>query len=199
MKTILFDIGNVLINFDQQQFYETITSSCHASIHEIRMSIESERLILLETGILSPDDFMDYFKKQFGLNWNADDWVQVYAQAFQVNEAGENLRQTLIQNGCSVSLLSNISVFSKKAVESFHIQTLQGNAHNFYSYELGFHKPDKNIYLAACRALNVAPAECIFLDDLETNVNGAKDAELEAYQFNPQNITDIKKILLSYI
>ena len=44
----------------------------------------------------------------------------------------------------------------------------------FESSVLGLHKPDPRIYQHACRALNVAPNESIFLDDIGRNLKAAR-------------------------
>ena len=41
------------------------------------------------------------------------------------------------------------------------------------SAEVGMRKPDADIYLATANALGRAPEECVFVDDLESNVRGA--------------------------
>jgi putative hydrolase of the HAD superfamily len=42
------------------------------------------------------------------------------------------------------------------------------------SAEVGVRKPEAEIYLLAARRLGVDPAECVFVDDLEQNVEGAR-------------------------
>ena len=41
------------------------------------------------------------------------------------------------------------------------------------SSEVGMRKPEQRIFLHAAELLNVAPAECVFIDDLEANVRAA--------------------------
>ena len=40
--------------------------------------------------------------------------------------------------------------------------------------QLGLRKPDPQIYLLMCEALAVAPAHCVFLDDLGVNLKPAR-------------------------
>ena len=42
------------------------------------------------------------------------------------------------------------------------------------SSTLGFFKPDPRAYLAAAAALELAPGECLFVDDLQVNVEAAR-------------------------
>jgi putative hydrolase of the HAD superfamily len=52
--------------------------------------------------------------------------------------------------------------------------------HVTFSYELGVAKPQREIYDHAIHGLGIAPAEALFLDDREENVEGARAAGLEA-------------------
>jgi putative hydrolase of the HAD superfamily len=48
------------------------------------------------------------------------------------------------------------------------------------SSAVGLRKPDPAIYRLACEQLGVAPAECLFVDDLECNVVAARRLGMEA-------------------
>jgi putative hydrolase of the HAD superfamily len=41
------------------------------------------------------------------------------------------------------------------------------------SYEVGMRKPEREIFLHAAQALDLAPAECVFIDDMKANVTAA--------------------------
>lgn len=51
------------------------------------------------------------------------------------------------------------------------------------SSEVGLVKPDRRIYELAANNLGVSTEECIFVDDLETNVTGAKAAGMQALRY----------------
>ncbi len=49
---------------------------------------------------------------------------------------------------------------------------------------IGAHKPTREFYDAACRAVGQAPARCLLVDDDDRNVRGARVAGLSAYRWN---------------
>jgi putative hydrolase of the HAD superfamily len=49
---------------------------------------------------------------------------------------------------------------------------------------VGAHKPTKDYFAAACAAVDKAPAQCLFVDDSDRNVRGARVAGLNAYRWN---------------
>jgi len=53
----------------------------------------------------------------------------------------------------------------------------------FFSYEVMATKPDPRAYLATLKRLNVSPSSCVFVDDAESNVHGARDVGIDAIQF----------------
>ncbi|MEO8178258.1 MAG: HAD-IA family hydrolase [Deltaproteobacteria bacterium] len=55
--------------------------------------------------------------------------------------------------------------------------------HSFYSYQLGCAKPDVRYFQAILASLPFAPAQVLFIDDLETNVAAARSVGIEAAQF----------------
>ena len=50
------------------------------------------------------------------------------------------------------------------------------------STEIGTCKPDPRMYAAICERLNVAPSDCLFVDDREPNLAGAMDFGMRAVQ-----------------
>ena len=53
------------------------------------------------------------------------------------------------------------------------------------SSEIGVHKPSKEFFEAACRAVGVPAVRCLFIDDQDRNVRGARAAGLSAYRYEP--------------
>jgi putative hydrolase of the HAD superfamily len=53
------------------------------------------------------------------------------------------------------------------------------------SWEIGAHKPSREFFQAACQAVRVKPQRCLFVDDNDRNVRGARAAGLSAYRYSP--------------
>lgn len=53
----------------------------------------------------------------------------------------------------------------------------------FYSFELGVAKPDPDYFRAVVDALGVRPEEAVFVDDMRSNVVGAREAGLRGVLF----------------
>jgi putative hydrolase of the HAD superfamily len=66
-----------------------------------------------------------------------------------------------------------------------------------YSHECGLRKPDPRSYALVCARLDVEPAQVAFLDNVESCVEGARQAGLQAvlYTGNAQAISAIEELL----
>jgi putative hydrolase of the HAD superfamily len=53
------------------------------------------------------------------------------------------------------------------------------------SSEVGVHKPAREFFEAACRAVELLPQRVLFVDDQDRNVRGARAAGLSAYRYEP--------------
>jgi putative hydrolase of the HAD superfamily len=68
--------------------------------------------------------------------------------------------------------------------------------HVIESAKTGIRKPDPRIYEMMCEALNVVPANCIFLDDLGVNLKPARAMGMETIKVEsvPQAIAALEKL-----
>lgn len=95
------------------------------------------------------------------------------------------------------AMLSNIGQ------QSLYKRFAKGELEKFFdivvaSGELGFMKPDPEIYLHTAEKLDVLPEQCIFIDDRETHCNGARITGMHAVQYI--DLADLKhrlKLLLA--
>jgi putative hydrolase of the HAD superfamily len=63
------------------------------------------------------------------------------------------------------------------------------------SSKAGVRKPDPRIYLMMCEALNVAPANCVYLDDLGVNCKPAAALGMTAIKVSTEDqlLADLAK------
>lgn len=110
------------------------------------------------------------------------------------NELFDYIGETL-KPRYAIGLLSNVS-----ADYTAELFTPQQNAlfdAKTFSYELGVVKPHHAMYESIAAKLDALPEECVFIDDREVFVTGAKEVGMQAiwYKDNQQLRDDLKALL----
>lgn len=134
-----------------------------------------EDLRKLEVGEMSENDFEAVFGKRLGLAHPAGLIDSMFAGMEPEPEMVEAVRQ-LRGSGLKAGLLSNswsTDHYDRKLLaELFDAVVL--------SADVGMHKPQPEIYRLAAERLGVAPEECLFVDDLRENCEGAEAVGMTA-------------------
>lgn len=93
-----------------------------------------------------------------------------------------------IRSRCKVAVLSNAGPDLRGAmVRKFDLENLVDLM--VISAEEGVQKPDAAIYLSTADRLGVSPAECLFVDDQERNVEGARAVGMLAVLYDSPETT----------
>jgi HAD superfamily hydrolase (TIGR01509 family) len=183
IKTIIFDLGNVIIPFDIDRGYAALRPYCRHSPAEIPELIRAAGIVApFEAGQMSARDFVDRFSEAVGLEVGYDRFRELWSSIFLPNEiVPESLVESLHRR-YRVIALSNTNVI--------HFETVRGRypiLRHFdglvLSYEVGASKPDPKIYQAAIALAACLPGECFFTDDVPSFVGAAREAGMDAVPF----------------
>ena len=188
----IFDIGNVLINFDIRKLLQNIAGDSGLSIDQIHDLFDKSKLLDVETGKMNGKDFFECLVNTTGIKWNYNDWIKAWADIYEINEIGFNLLKKLKLKKYSVYIFSNLAEYNRDAIEIKVQEILGETEYNFYSFELGYHKPDPKIYQAVCARLSMHPVNCVFIDDLQENVDGAISIGMEGIVYRNEMIEVIE-------
>jgi len=192
-KHFIFDLGNVLVNFDVHQLYRAVAEGSGLSVEESAPGLQDgDMLVAVETGKITDQAFVDYVNESKGLSWTLEELVKVWEGIFSVNEAGYAIFSELKEKGYPVHFLSNLAWHNMEAIRRCWPDFFDQSAENFFSYELGYNKPDERIYRAVLDHLSAEPADCFFMDDRLENVEGAQAVGMNAHQFSAENVPAIR-------
>ncbi|MDP2906123.1 MAG: HAD family phosphatase [Candidatus Omnitrophota bacterium] len=177
IKAIIFDLGNVLVDFDHRVAANRIAQYCNKSARDIYdLFFDSETTRLFEEGKISEEDFFLKVKSALDLDLDFSGFVPIWNEIFFLsikNRAVYALAEKL-KKRYRTAVLSNINSlhyeYIKKTFPVF------GAFHEvFTSCQLGFIKPDHRIYAGALSALGVRACEAFYTDDrLELIESAAK-------------------------
>lgn len=183
LKTILCDLGNVLLFFSHERMCRQIGELFGRTGDEIRQALFSSTLLReFETGRLGEPQFQQRLETLYGRQVKEADLRRAGSDIFTVNESLERVLDDQKSRGVRLVLLSNTS--------HAHIQWVRQNYRVLdrfdelvLSYESGFVKPEDGIFLAALQAIHCRPEECLYLDDIREFVAKGETFGLRGHVF----------------
>jgi putative hydrolase of the HAD superfamily len=194
MKVVLFDIGNVLVNFDFEDLKKAIAEASGRSVYEPTEKDE-QMYFAAETGKLGEEDYVECLNRACGLDWRVQNLVDVWMDLFTINETGYGLFRELIDRGEPVYTLSNIAGYHIRAIEANWPGFFDGASELFLSYQIGFRKPESGIYRHALKRVGASPEHCFFMDDLPENIEAARVEGIRANHFVPKTYASVREEL----
>jgi putative hydrolase of the HAD superfamily len=176
---VLFDFGGVLTT----SVWDSFSSFCRTegldpdSIKNLfRTDPEALKdLRGLETGELSETDFEATFGKRLGLQ-NPDGLIDSMFAGMKpldsMVDAVRQIRASDLLTGLVSNSWSTAHYDRELLAELFDVTVISAEVH--------LHKPQPEIYRLAAERLEVEPAECVFVDDLKENCDGAEAVGMTA-------------------
>jgi epoxide hydrolase-like predicted phosphatase len=134
-----------------------------------------EDLRALETGAMSEDEFEQSFGRRLGLNDPEHLIDSMFAGMKPVEPVVAAVRE-LRRSGVLTGLVSNswsTAHYDRALLAELFDEVV-------ISAEVGFHKPQPEIYRLAADRLGVRPEACLFVDDLRENCEGAEAVGMTA-------------------
>lgn len=203
ISTIIFDFGNVLIDLDIPGFQDQIQDLLGLPTEEEKQMID-EVMDSYECGLISNEFFINRIIKLSRKPVHARDIIQCW-NSMLVGIKPDTLKT--LQNlrlHYKTYILSNTNQLhiewvhkhlkDKYGIDEFEKEYLHGA---FYSHEMKMAKPDPEIYKEVQSTIDVPPDQIVFIDDLEENVVGARNAGWRSTVHKPGS--SITKTLQPYI
>ena len=184
IRNMVFDIGNVLMDFRWKEYMRSLFGENEALIQTINQGIwhngcwaamdkgEMDGAATLRSAVA----FAPQYEKEIKLT------LDRVAHAFHKFGYAVPWVQELKRMGLNVYYLSNYSTFSIAAnpdVLDF-IPCMDGGV---FSFEVKAVKPEPEIYRCLCDKYGLKPEECLFTDDVPANVKGAQACGFQGIVF----------------
>jgi len=200
IDTIIFDIGNVLLDFDyMKQFRRLFDEETANAIADVTVR-KLENWIELDRGVLSYEDVVDR------IILDAPHLAQEIPLA--IRELYKHLEpyayatewvSSLKEKGYRLYVLSNFGEkpFAESKANMPFLQYMDGS---LISYELREVKPGAAIYRALCDRFRIDPGKSVFIDDSAVNIAGAKAFGLHTVHFTgyADAIAQLKTLPMAY-
>lgn len=178
IKVILYDLGNVILPFNNYQIAEKISRSVQRKefqdpqkLFSYLFDLQKGVINCFDAGKVSPREFFQSMRENLGLSLSFDEFVSIWTDIFVEDQEVSQI--ILSQKGrWRLGLLSNTDplhfnyILSKfPIVKAFDKWIL--------SYEVGFKKPAVEIFQKAIAWASVEPERILFIDDVKIHVDVA--------------------------
>ncbi|HKI18269.1 MAG TPA: HAD family phosphatase [Isosphaeraceae bacterium] len=197
---LIFDFGNVVGFFDYLRACERFGARLGVTgpVFRQRMLDEGFAQILgqFESGRITPHGFAREVMARSGLSLTYEEFVRDWEDIFWLNEPVARLIDLLKSRGYTLILGSNTNVLHATHYRRQFAATLDQFNDLVFSHEVGYVKPEPGFYAACVAAAGFPAASCVFVDDVEENVEGARRAGLTAVQYmdTPRLIADLRRL-----
>lgn len=172
IRTVFFDLGKILVDFDLEICLRKLAQTSGRSIDEIKGLMFSPRMHDFERGLLSGEEFLGEIHSALDYPVSLDQMVQDFNDIFTLMPHNVSILENLSKK-LPVGLISNTNHLHAAFVES-NFDFPAFFTRRIYSQDTGFRKPEAAIFEMACEALRTTPEESLFIDDLITNIEGAR-------------------------
>ncbi|MBA3064851.1 HAD family phosphatase [Candidatus Woesearchaeota archaeon] len=196
IKAIIFDYGNVIWKWNNHIFLDKIVKKSNKSYEYIDNFIFLSGLQdKFELGEISEIDFFRIIKEQCNLSITRKEFFKEYTDRLFEKISSTTVLIKKLKKDYKVALLSNTTkvdfdylIKKLREFSLFDSVTL--------SFELGFAKPDKGIYLDALKKLNLRPDECIYIDDIKEYSDAASKLGIRGIHYTSYEnlIKELKKL-----
>ncbi|SFG47211.1 putative hydrolase of the HAD superfamily [Lachnospiraceae bacterium C7] len=197
-KNIVFDMGNVLLTYNSDNAAKQYTDD-EKIIREIRNIIfASAEWELLDGGLITEEKAMEKWLPRFENDKQREIAKKSFATwdkvCMQTDERMGDIVRELKAKGKNVYVLSNASLRLPKMYKEV-IPAADEFDGIFFSATEKLLKPQKEIYERFFEKFNLKPEECVFIDDLQDNIDGAALAGMDGYCFKDRDVSKLRKFL----
>jgi glucose-1-phosphatase len=184
---LIFDFGNVVSFFDYARAGERLGKPLgltgDAFLARARSAGLSPLVARYESGRMSAEEFGQQLCRAVGLVLTHDEFAAAWTDIFWLNEPVARLVAQLKRQGYTVVMGSNTNALHADHFRKQFAEALAPFDQLVLSYQVGHIKPEAAFYLACATATGAPPHECVFIDDLPENVEGARNAGLLAIHY----------------
>jgi putative hydrolase of the HAD superfamily len=192
IKNIIFDLGGVIINLDNQLTEDAFVALGAKPFREYFGHGHAASFFReYETGSITDQQFIDAIKELTGLSLSDEEVIKAW-NALLLDFPAERI-QLLKELGrrYRIFLFSNTNALHLDHLRKIYRNTFpQGELDDhfertYYSHLLGKRKPDIGSYQHILQENQLAGAETLFVDDALINVEGAEAAGLKGLYLRP--------------
>ncbi|HDP78701.1 MAG TPA: HAD family phosphatase [Mesotoga infera] len=181
MRLFIFDVGGVIA--ENTNVVPSICGFLDISKDEFLDYAEMENLIALQTGRLTPEEFVYMFSRKLGRPVPENIW-EMFFKPEPIKETIEIIKELRRKH--------RVVAGTNTIEPHFKVHKSRGDYDLFdkvyASHIIGFAKPDLKFYSHILEKESCRPEEAFFTDDTARNVEAALRSGMNAFQFTDSSV-----------
>jgi len=174
LKNVVFDIGNVLLNWDPRGLYKTIFGRDEFDGHHLNEIIGSDIWLEMDRGTADIEETIGKLEPLYPDSIDEiGRFIREVASHIQPFEDSFCLARECKDAGMGVYLLSNFGEEAFKTVRS-RIDDFEIFDGGIISWEVNLIKPEPRIYELLLSEHDLNPSQTLFIDDSAPNIEAAE-------------------------
>jgi FMN phosphatase YigB (HAD superfamily) len=192
IKTIIFDLGGVIINLDYNKTIEAFRALGATNIDSVyNPASQSPLFDQFEIGNISPPEFRAGLKQALDINYVTDEEFDHAWNAMLLDIPPSHLEtvKSLKWQGYNVFLFSNTNKIHHDALTRICERDIDQDLFpgcfdkEYYSFLFQQRKPHPEAFQTILNENGLLAAQTLFIDDSLKNIQGAKEAGLYTFYF----------------
>jgi len=182
IEAVFFDIGNVIVEFDGGLVLRDLAWAARRHPLKIARLFWNGKLIdRIERGKILPRELYKDLRDEMEFEGGFPNFEKIWCGHFRLMRASVRLLER-VSRRMPTYLLSNTNRLHYASIKRSYAfpKKVKGEV---LSYKVGARKPEPAIYRAATKMAGLKPKACLFIDDLQKNVAGAKKLGWNAVRF----------------
>jgi glucose-1-phosphatase len=183
IKTILCDIGNVLLFFSYPRMLRQVGEACGLHEDEVYYTIVERNLgEMYERGEISTEDLLKHFANISTRAHTKEQFCEAISNIFMPNSSMVPIISSLKEQGFKLVLLSNTCEAHFEYMQRKY-PVLKHFDEAVLSYRVKARKPDREIFEKAILTAGCEPHEIFYTDDVHEYVAVARQLGIDAEQY----------------
>ena len=182
-RAAIFDLGGVACRFLPDRRLSALARASGLSADEVRRRLFATGFDQdCDRGRYTLDEQCAEICARLGVGWDTPRLAELWANAFDPDATVLAVVDRL-RRASTTALLTNNGPLVELVVRERWPEVAARFDHLCFSYQVGALKPDPSVFQATRDRLGLRPEQCVFVDDTQAHVDGARAVGLDALLF----------------
>lgn len=200
IRNIIFDLGNVIINYNQEQIINNFTKKKEEIKYIYDEIFHAPEWELMDLGNITNDEAIEVINKrnEFKYQKLTDNFLHEWYKEQEINRDIVEIAKKLKKNGYKLFVLSNMANLTYEYFENDEFFSLcTGIIISAHEHLI---KPDEKVFRLLLDRYKLNAEECLFIDDdpSEENYKTENKIGIKGRRIIPNQAEDVKKLLVEF-